>query len=87
MKHNSLPLGAPATHFWLTQASARALGVNLSDALAEGRLTAGDYAGMVTACRRCPHVVACQQWLATEAVPQRAVFEGCPNRARLAALR
>ncbi len=80
MSHKLLHLGDPVTHFWITRAVAKAMGVNLSDAMADGQLSAETYARMVTTCRKCALVDECQHWLATEAVPQGAAFEGCPNR-------
>ena len=56
-------LGDPARHFWLTRSVARVMGVNLSEEMATGRLTAQDYAQMVTQCRQCPHVARCEEWL------------------------
>jgi len=58
------PLGSPETHFWLTRSMARRLGVNLSEAMADDLLSPQSYAAMVTRCRQCPHVGACQAWLA-----------------------
>ncbi len=83
MSSNILHLGDPVTHFWMTRAVARIMGVNLSEAMAEGALSAKAYSDMVTTCRKCPLVAECQHWLATEAVPQNAAFEGCPNRCTL----
>lgn len=80
MRTNSLPLGDPAVHFWLTRSAARAMGINLSEAIAAGRLSAQAYAQMVTACRRCPHVESCRNWLASEAMAQYSAFTDCPNR-------
>lgn len=60
---NRIPLGCPELHFWLNRSVARALGVNLSEAMAEGDLTAQSYAGLVTRCRQCQQVEACQHWL------------------------
>jgi hypothetical protein len=57
-------LGDPDLHFWLTRSVARAVGVNLSEALAQGLITQSDYCDMVTRCRKCPHVAECQAWLA-----------------------
>jgi len=75
-----MPLGDPEVHFWLTRSAARAMGVNLSKALAAGQLSAQDYSRMVIACRKCRHVAGCQRWLATEAVPRCATYEACANR-------
>lgn len=56
-------LGDPATHFWLTRSVARVMGVNLSEAMSTGALSASDYADLVKTCRTCPNVVQCQTWL------------------------
>ncbi len=50
------PLGDPAKHFWLTRSVARAMGLSLSEAMAEDRLSALDYADLVTRCRTCQRV-------------------------------
>lgn len=83
MKDNVLPMGDPATHFWLTRSAAKAMGISLSEAMAEGKLTTQEYSEMVTACRQCPFVEACQEWLATQAVPSSEAYELCCNRALL----
>lgn len=57
-------LGHPALHFYMTRGMARALGINLSDALRDGRLAPERYADMVTRCRACAHAVECQTLLA-----------------------
>lgn len=57
------PLGDPAKHFWLSRSVARAMGISLSEAMAEGRLSAADYAALVTRCRTCTSVSSCQAWL------------------------
>lgn len=68
------PLGDPNLHFWLTRSMARSMGVSLSDAIAEGRLSARSYADLVMQCRACPNTADCQTWLGgqipgTEEVP------------------
>lgn len=60
-------LGDPSRHFWMTRSVARALGLNLSDAMDRGLLGVQDYADMVTKCRQCPHIRACEAWLAQTA--------------------
>lgn len=72
-------LGDPNLHFWLTRSVARAVRVNLSDALAAGQITPTHYADMVTKCRRCPHAAACQAWLAENAAGAREVPAHCAN--------
>ena len=57
-------LGDPARHFWLTRSVARTIGLNLSEAMAMGHLSAGGYADLVNTCRKCPHAAACESWLA-----------------------
>lgn len=66
MKGVDLRLGEAATHFWLTRSVARTVGLSLSEAMAEGRLSPEDYAQMVTACRGCTQIAACQTWLGTQ---------------------
>ena len=83
MKINVLPLGDPAMHFWLTRSAARAMGINLSEAMAAGKLTARDYSAMVTNCRQCTFVEGCQRWLATVAVQRNETYEDCRNKALL----
>ena len=76
-------LGDPALHFFLTRSVARACDVNLSDAMAQGRLSANEYADMVTRCRKCPYVGQCQQWLAKNGANAEHAPEGCAHRALL----
>ena len=87
MRFSELPLGDPAMHFWLTRSAARAMGVNLSEAMASGHLTPKDYCEMVTNCRGCGAVEACQNWLATEAIPRCAAFDACLNKGVLERLK
>jgi hypothetical protein len=49
--------------FWLTQGMARAMGVDLSAALANGTLDRRGYMGMVSSCGICPYGDACAVWL------------------------
>ena len=83
MKLDVLPLGDPVMHFWLTRSAARAMGINLSESIAEGRLSVQAYSEMVTNCRQCAFVEACQKWLATMAVPRGEAFAQCHNKAQL----
>ena len=56
-------LGDPNRHFYMARGVARVMGVNLSDALADGRLSPEAYATMITRCRGCALVEACEDWL------------------------
>ena len=58
--------GSYDAHFWLTRSVARVIGVNLTDAMAEGHLTPDAYARMVTACRGAPCKGRCAEWLAEQ---------------------
>ncbi|WP_235857827.1 DUF6455 family protein [Marimonas lutisalis] len=80
MSDNVIHLGSPELHFWLTRSVARAMGVNLSEAMARGELSADGYAALVTRCRQCPHVASCETWLATGAVQRCEALEVCANR-------
>lgn len=72
-------LGDPARHFWMTRSVARAMGLTLTEALAQKHLSRETYAAMVTRCRRCPVVDHCEAWLATQASCAEKAPEGCLN--------
>ncbi|WP_319828444.1 DUF6455 family protein [Thalassovita sp.] len=80
-------LGDPARHFWLTRSVARSMGLSLSEAMAEGRLSAQSYAAMVTECRKCPFVSQCENWLAHSAAGASEAPENCVNATLLNALK
>ena len=72
-------LGDPNRAFWLTRSVARAIGVNLSQAMQEGALSAQGYGDMVTRCRMCPHAKACELWLAENGAGAERVPAHCAN--------
>lgn len=74
-------IGDPARHFFLNRAVARSLGISLSDALSDGRLSARAYAGMVTNCRACLFAEACEHWLAAQISLADAPPPQCRNGA------
>ena len=76
-------LGDTELHFWLTRSVARVMGVNLSEAMADNRLTAQDYSALVTACRGCALVENCTLWLAEHASTTRLAPPGCVNAGQL----
>lgn len=80
-------LGDPNRAFWLTRSVARAIGVNLSEALHRGDLSAIDYAAMVTRCRRCPHAETCEAWLAVHGAGAERAPDCCTNAEALNRLR
>jgi len=43
----------------------RAMGLNLTEALADGRLCHDGYAGLIASCASCDFVAECCEWLAT----------------------
>ncbi len=79
-------LGDPTLHFWLTRSVARAVDVSLSEAMAQGLLSARAYADMVTNCRQCPNVSRCEAWLAENGAGAPQVPEHCANCSILNAL-
>lgn len=78
---NVVPLGDPARHFWMTRSVARAMGVSLSEAMAEGSLSQKDYADLVTRCRSCHFVDECQDWLGHQCTRSAAAPECCQHAA------
>jgi hypothetical protein len=75
-------MGNPRDHFWLTIGMSRACGVDLSDAMRDQKLSKMDYAGMITACRKCAQPSACQALLDQTEPGQilTAAPEYCVNR-------
>lgn len=83
----SIPLGDIERHFWMTRSIARMIGVNLSEAMADGRLSPEDYSEMVTRCRASGCTGACAAWLAEQNGYAEAAPDFCVNAERLNALR
>mgnify|MGYP006426578017 CR=1 FL=1 len=79
-------LGDPDLAFWLTRSVARAAGINLSEAMKRGALSAPEYGEMVTRCRKCRHAETCTAWLAMHGAGAERVPEHCANADRLNAL-
>jgi hypothetical protein len=80
-------LGDPARHFFMTRGVARVMGVNLGDALNSGQLEPQRYADLVTRCRGCALVEACEEWLAAQTLISTAPPPGCCNSNDLCRLR
>ena len=80
-------LGDPARHFWMTRSVARVMGVNLSEAMRSGRLEPDQYAEMVTCCRGCALVEACEHWLGSQTGPSSTPPPGCCNGVLLCRLK
>lgn len=72
-------LGDPHLHFWLTRSVGRAMGLNFTDEMANSRLTAKTYSDMVTQCRGCHLVNACQSWLSQQSAVAKTAPPGCRN--------
>jgi len=83
MSANLARLGDPNLAFWLTRSVARAMKINLSDALQDGTLSAVDYSAMVTRCRMCPHVETCHEWLAVNGAGTDRAPVHCQNADQL----
>ncbi len=79
MDGTSIPLGDIERHFWLTRSVARVLGISLSEAMADGRMSAGDYAQMVTRCRAGGCHQMCEHWLACPTNARSKAPEHCAN--------
>lgn len=84
---NIQPLGDPARHFWMTRSVARAMGVSLSEAMIEGKLSEADYADMVTRCRQCLFVPDCQDWLADQSRGTATAPDCCQHAALFQSLK
>lgn len=80
------PLGDMRAHCQKMVKMSKACGVDLSTALDQGAISAGDYADMVTACRGCADAARCDRQLAPMPVLDAAP-DYCVNRDTFAALK
>ncbi|MFV1602230.1 MULTISPECIES: DUF6455 family protein [unclassified Phaeobacter] len=80
------PLGDPLHHLRLMARMGQAAGVELSTALAAGRIPPEDWAAMITRCRSCDATLHCEAFLATRERSQ-APMPGCRNADQLMVLR
>jgi len=71
--------GNAEQHFFITRSVARVMGMNLSDALRNGALDPQGYDHMVTRCRGCDAVDACQEWLGRQMALSATPPPGCCN--------
>lgn len=74
------PLGDFNQHFWLLRSVAQEAGIDLGEAMREGRITALDYAATVTRCRGAGCANACALWLANNRHRKGDTPEFCANR-------
>jgi hypothetical protein len=75
------------TPYWLTRGMARALGVNLSSALAAGALGRDGLEELVLRCAACGRQAECMPWLGQNAAHAETLPDYCALKAPLEALR
>jgi hypothetical protein len=69
--------------FFLTQGVARAMGISLTEALADGRLDREGYAVLVAQCQTCPHTLDCRSKVAQACFVDTGAPPYCRNRPAL----
>lgn len=79
-------LGQIEHHFWLTRSVARTIGLNLSEAMANGALSQDAYCDLVTRCRGGGCREACEHWLADQSGGAALAPPHCPIASDLNAL-
>lgn len=72
--------------YWLTRGMARALGVDLSAAIAAGVLSRDGLDALVLSCSGCRRQAECMPWLGQHAAHAEALPEYCALKAPLEAL-
>lgn len=80
-------LGAIEHHFWLNRSVARAMGVNLSEAMADGSLSEAGYAELITQCRAGGCAEACALWLSCQTGFNAKAPDHCANAEALTRLK
>lgn len=81
-----MQLGHPSDHMILTRSVARAMGLDLNEAMSTARLEPAEYAHMITGCRACEYVAQCRDWIAAQNRLSKNAPANCPNAPVLAAL-
>ena len=69
--------GDMSHHFWMTRGVARSMGLNLTESMKTGGLSAEGYEAMVNRCRCCALVEQCVQWLASQQHQASSPPPGC----------
>lgn len=82
-----IALGEIEQHFWLTRSVSRCMGISLTEAMAEGRLSPEGYAELVTRCRASNCEGQCALWLADQKTLADKAPEFCANAETLNGLR
>ena len=72
---------------WLPRAMAEAVGVSLTDALAEGRITEAEFGALVERCRHCDRSEPCLRWRLDHPVNDGAAPPYCLNAELIETLR
>ncbi|WP_146344165.1 DUF6455 family protein [Phaeobacter marinintestinus] len=70
-------------HFWLTRSVARVMGINFTEAMAEGQLTDGEFTDLVSNCRASGCSGFCEIWLSAQTDTPDAAPVHCPNASAL----
>ncbi|WP_371807909.1 DUF6455 family protein [Ruegeria sp. HKCCA0235A] len=76
---SQVALGEIEKHFWLTRSVSRCMGISMTEAMAEGRLSPEKYAELVTRCRAAGCDVQCEFWLARQQGTATTAPDFCPN--------
>lgn len=79
--------GDAARHYWLTQGMARAIDVNISEAIQAGAITHEDLGIMVVRCRMCNRAAQCTGWLGQHGAGAAELPGFCANKTDLETLR
>ncbi|WP_254451537.1 DUF6455 family protein [Ruegeria sp. HKCCA5763] len=74
-----VPLGEIEKHFWLTRSVSRCMGISLTEAMADGRLTPEGYSELVTRCRASNCEGQCALWLAEQQMLANSAPDFCAN--------
>lgn len=74
-------------HFWQLRSVAKVAGIDLGEAMREGRINASDYVAIVTRCHLAGCGQACALWLANSSGVIGEIPEFCANKQALEQLR
>lgn len=79
--------GRLSRHFWLTRGMARTIGVNMSEALRDGKLSLAEYSHAIATCCACGQSARCIEWMSHQGAGAAALPEFCAVKPVIEALR
>jgi len=79
--------GRLSRHFWLMRGMARTIGISLSAARRDGRLSTAGYTHAIATCCACGQSARCTDWMGRQGAGATALPDYCAVKPMIEALR